>query len=187
MKPLSLISKRADIFCRDMHVAERAGWQAETRALMKARDAEIAAGTRPQKVLDLDVGYHQDLEAANKRLEMDNRLMAPRVCCFRDILVLLMRLGSSQTPSARLTVSLPSFDTFDLMSYSRHTLLAIQTMFCSRHEGIPRCARWWRGNRDRHRKWVPAMLYWVMLVRNTFCLLQERSELCVRWTIGWGA
>lgn len=46
---------------------------------MQVRDAEIAAGTRPKKLLDLDVGYHQELEAANKRLEMDNRLMAPRV------------------------------------------------------------------------------------------------------------
>lgn len=30
-------------------------------------------------MLDLDVGYHKELENANKRLEMDNRLMAPRV------------------------------------------------------------------------------------------------------------
>jgi hypothetical protein len=64
---------------RDRHAAERTSWQAETRALVKVRDAEIAAGTRPKKLLDLDVGYHQELEAANKRLEMDNRLMGPRV------------------------------------------------------------------------------------------------------------
>jgi hypothetical protein len=51
--------------------------------LLKVRDAEIAAGTRPKKLLDLDVGYHQELEAANKRLEMDNRLMAPRVSRYK--------------------------------------------------------------------------------------------------------
>lgn len=66
----------------DRHAAERAGWQAESRALMNVRDSEIAAGVRPNKLLDLDVGYHQELEAANKRLEMDNRLMAPRVSQF---------------------------------------------------------------------------------------------------------
>ena len=48
------------------------------KALSSARDREIAAGKRPRKGLDLDVGYHQELEASNKRLEMDNRLMAPR-------------------------------------------------------------------------------------------------------------
>ena len=66
---------------RERHAAERASWHVETRALMNAREAEIAAGIRPKK-LDLDVGYHQELEAANKRLEMDNRLMAPRVRYF---------------------------------------------------------------------------------------------------------
>ena len=64
---------------RERHTAERDGWRREARALMKVRDEEIAAGTRPNKLLDLDVGYHQELEASNKRLEMDNRLMAPRV------------------------------------------------------------------------------------------------------------
>lgn len=49
------------------------------KALIRTQEAEIAAGKRPRKGLDLDVGYHQELEAANKRLEMDNRLMAPRV------------------------------------------------------------------------------------------------------------
>ncbi len=49
---------------------------------MHVRNAEIVAGIRPKKLLDLDVGYHQELEAANKRLEMDNRLMAPRVGIF---------------------------------------------------------------------------------------------------------
>jgi hypothetical protein len=49
------------------------------KALSSARDREIAAGKRPRKGLDLNVGYHQELEASNKRLEMDNRLMAPRV------------------------------------------------------------------------------------------------------------
>jgi uncharacterized protein (DUF342 family) len=49
------------------------------KALGSARDREIAAGKRPRKGLDLNVGYHQELEASNKRLEMDNRLMAPRV------------------------------------------------------------------------------------------------------------
>lgn len=66
---------------RDKFAAERASWQAETQAILRAREAEEAAGTRPKRVLDLDVGYHQELEAANKRLEMDNRLMAPRVSC----------------------------------------------------------------------------------------------------------
>lgn len=64
---------------RDKFAAERASWQAEMQAILRAREAEVAAGTRPKRVLDLDVGYHQELEAANKRLEMDNRLMAPRV------------------------------------------------------------------------------------------------------------
>ncbi|WWC67124.1 uncharacterized protein I206_101031 [Kwoniella pini CBS 10737] len=64
---------------RSRQSAERDSWHAETRALINAREAEIAAGSRPRKVLDLDVGYHQELEAANKRLEMDNRLMAPRL------------------------------------------------------------------------------------------------------------
>lgn len=49
------------------------------KALIRTQEADIAAGKRPRKGLDLDVGYHQELEAANKRLEMDNRLMAPRV------------------------------------------------------------------------------------------------------------
>ncbi|WVF66340.1 hypothetical protein IAT40_001080 [Kwoniella sp. CBS 6097] len=64
---------------RQRHLAERQSWHAETRALVHAREAEIAAGTRQRRVLDLDVGYHQELEASNKRLEMDNRLMAPRL------------------------------------------------------------------------------------------------------------
>ena len=63
----------------DRHSAERTGWHREMKALSSARDREIAAGKRPRKGLDLDVGYHQELEASNKRLEMDNRLMAPRV------------------------------------------------------------------------------------------------------------
>ena len=63
----------------DRHSAERTGWHREMKALGSARDREIAAGKRPRKGLDLDVGYHQELEASNKRLEMDNRLMAPRV------------------------------------------------------------------------------------------------------------
>lgn len=49
------------------------------KALIRTQEADIAAGKRPRKGLDLDVGYHQELEASNKRLEMDNRLMAPRV------------------------------------------------------------------------------------------------------------
>ncbi|KAK8844603.1 hypothetical protein IAR55_006450 [Kwoniella newhampshirensis] len=64
---------------RQRHAAERDSWHAETRAIINQREAEIAAGTRQRKVLDLDVGYHQELEAANKRLEMDNKLMAPRL------------------------------------------------------------------------------------------------------------
>lgn len=73
---VALVAK-ADI--SDRFAAERASWHAETQALIRTRDAETAAGNRPKRVLDLDVGYHQELEAANKRLEMDNRLMAPRV------------------------------------------------------------------------------------------------------------
>ncbi|RXK36657.1 hypothetical protein M231_06044 [Tremella mesenterica] len=61
------------------HEAERTSWNSEIRALIRARDGEIAAGTRPKKLLEIDVGYQQELEAANKRLEMDNRLMAPRL------------------------------------------------------------------------------------------------------------
>jgi hypothetical protein len=63
----------------DRHSAERKGWHREMKALVSARDREIAAGKRPRKGLELNVGYHQELEASNKRLEMDNRLMAPRV------------------------------------------------------------------------------------------------------------
>ena len=63
----------------DKFAAQRASWQSESRALLRARDAEAMAGNRQKRVLDLDVGYHQELENANKRLEMDNRLMAPRV------------------------------------------------------------------------------------------------------------
>jgi hypothetical protein len=63
----------------DRHAAERKGWHREMKALVSSRDREIAAGKRPRKGLDLNVGYHQELEASNKRLEMDNRLMAPRV------------------------------------------------------------------------------------------------------------
>ena len=54
------------------------------KALVSSRDREIAAGKRPRKGLDLNVGYHQELEASNKRLEMDNRLMAPRVGLLQD-------------------------------------------------------------------------------------------------------
>jgi hypothetical protein len=63
----------------DRHSAERKGWHREMKALVSSRDREIAAGKRPRKGLELNVGYHQELEASNKRLEMDNRLMAPRV------------------------------------------------------------------------------------------------------------
>lgn len=59
--------------------AERQSWHVTTDALLRQKDADIASGVRPNRVLELDVGYHQELEAANKRLEMDNRLMAPRV------------------------------------------------------------------------------------------------------------
>ena len=71
---------------RDRHAAERAGWRMEAQALERVKEADIAAGKRPKRVLDLDVGYHLELEAANKRLEMDNRLMAPRVSLL-DILM----------------------------------------------------------------------------------------------------
>ncbi|BEI90168.1 uncharacterized protein CcaverHIS019_0302380 [Cutaneotrichosporon cavernicola] len=64
---------------RNRFVSERASWQAQTDALIRTREAEAAAGSRPKGILDLDVNYHRDLEAANKRLEMDNRLMAPRL------------------------------------------------------------------------------------------------------------
>lgn len=67
----------------DRHAAERAGWHKQMKAIIRVQEAEIAAGKRPRKGLDLDVGYHQELEAANKRLEMDNRLMAPRVSTFK--------------------------------------------------------------------------------------------------------
>jgi len=69
----------------DRHSAERKGWHREMKALVSARDREIAAGKRPRKGLELNVGYHQELEASNKRLEMDNRLMAPRVGLLSDL------------------------------------------------------------------------------------------------------
>jgi hypothetical protein len=69
----------------DRHSAERKGWHREMKALVTSRDREIAAGKRPRKGLELNVGYHQELEASNKRLEMDNRLMAPRVSLLQDL------------------------------------------------------------------------------------------------------
>ncbi|WWC85508.1 uncharacterized protein L201_000372 [Kwoniella dendrophila CBS 6074] len=79
MQQQAKLSEQLMAIERSRQIAERDSWHAETRALINAREAEIAAGTRPRKLLDLDVGYHQELEAANKRLEMDNRLMAPRL------------------------------------------------------------------------------------------------------------
>ncbi|OCF33122.1 hypothetical protein I316_05167 [Kwoniella heveanensis BCC8398] len=79
MQQQSRLSEQLMAVERHRHIAERQSWHAETRALVNAREAEIAAGTRQRRVLDLDVGYHQELEASNKRLEMDNRLMAPRL------------------------------------------------------------------------------------------------------------
>ncbi|WVQ93961.1 hypothetical protein IAU59_001039 [Kwoniella sp. CBS 9459] len=79
MQQQSRLSEQLMTVERQRHIAERQSWHAETRALVNAREAEIAAGTRQRRVLDLDVGYHQELEASNKRLEMDNRLMAPRL------------------------------------------------------------------------------------------------------------
>lgn len=79
MRALNRLIELPLIGYSDRHSAERAGWYTQMRALQNVREKEIAAGTRPKKLLDLDVGYHQELEAANKRLEMDNRLMAPRV------------------------------------------------------------------------------------------------------------
>jgi hypothetical protein len=77
VSPHARIESQADN--SDRHSAERKGWHREMKALVSARDRDIAAGKRPRKGLDLNVGYHQELEASNKRLEMDNRLMAPRV------------------------------------------------------------------------------------------------------------
>ncbi|WVR03267.1 hypothetical protein IAU60_000258 [Kwoniella sp. DSM 27419] len=79
MQQQSKLAEQLYTIERQRHAAERDSWHAETRALIYAREAEIAAGSRQRRVLDLDVGYHQELEAANKRLEMDNRLMAPRL------------------------------------------------------------------------------------------------------------
>ncbi|WWD22846.1 hypothetical protein CI109_107340 [Kwoniella shandongensis] len=79
MQQQSKLSEKIMLVERQRHAAERDSWHAETRAIINQREAEIAAGTRQRKVLDLDVGYHQELEAANKRLEMDNKLMAPRL------------------------------------------------------------------------------------------------------------
>jgi hypothetical protein len=68
----------ADVI-RSRLAAERQSWHVTTQALLKQKEADIASGIRPRGHLELNVGYHQELEAANKRLEMDNRLMAPRV------------------------------------------------------------------------------------------------------------
>jgi hypothetical protein len=86
-------------------MAEKASWHAETRALDIVREREIAAGTRPKGVWDMDVGYHQELEAANKRLEMDNRLMAPRVSTvsFQEQTASLIQSHSWPTLRARST------------------------------------------------------------------------------------
>ncbi|KAL7420355.1 hypothetical protein Q5752_005325 [Cryptotrichosporon argae] len=64
---------------QDRHAAERVKWAAEMRALARVREADFAAGTRPKKALDVDVGYHLELEARNKELLMKNQLMAPRL------------------------------------------------------------------------------------------------------------
>ena len=56
--------------------------RSEMAALVRTRDEQIEESLRPKRALELDVGYHQELEANNKRLEMDNRLMAPRVLHF---------------------------------------------------------------------------------------------------------
>ncbi|WWC57800.1 uncharacterized protein I303_100335 [Kwoniella dejecticola CBS 10117] len=96
---------------RSRHEAERESWHTETRALINAREAEIAARSRPRKVLDLDVGYHQELEAANKRLEMDNRLMAPRLADTQrqiDKLVTELRLLRSHVIVNSQPISRPS-------------------------------------------------------------------------------
>ncbi|WRT63408.1 uncharacterized protein IL334_000313 [Kwoniella shivajii] len=99
MQQQAKLSEQLTIIERSRHQAEKDSWHAETRALLNVREAEIAAGTRPRKLLDLDVGYHQELEAANKRLEMDNRLMAPRLADTQrqiDKLVTELRLLRSQ-------------------------------------------------------------------------------------------
>jgi hypothetical protein len=59
--------------------AEQQSWNVTTQALLRQKADDIASGVRPNRILELDVGYHQELESVNKRLEMDNRLMAPRV------------------------------------------------------------------------------------------------------------
>ena len=78
----------------------------EAQALERVKEADIAAGKRPKRVLDLDVGYHLELEAANKRLEMDNRLMAPRVSLLDIIHAVL--IDSWKTLNGKSTGSSPS-------------------------------------------------------------------------------
>ncbi|WVQ85197.1 hypothetical protein IAT38_007362 [Cryptococcus sp. DSM 104549] len=73
------LSEKLSAMERISHAAEMQSVQADIRALLYKQESDIAAGLRPRKPLDLDVGYHKELEAANKRLEMDNRLMAPRL------------------------------------------------------------------------------------------------------------
>jgi hypothetical protein len=77
MQAQSRLAEQMSNLERERHNAERVSWHAQTHALLH-RDLDVL-GTNKKRMLDLDVGYHQELEASNKRLEMDNRLMAPRV------------------------------------------------------------------------------------------------------------
>jgi hypothetical protein len=99
----------ADMDCiltsSDKFAAERASWEAESRALLRAREAEALAGNRQKRVLDLDVGYHKELENANKRLEMDNRLMAPRVSQPMEAKCADLSLSIHSSRSNRLSTS----------------------------------------------------------------------------------
>ena len=107
----------------DRHTAERAGFRAEIQALERVREREMASGKRPSKVLDLDVGYHLELEAVNKRLEMDNRLMAPRVSGRRNACRPISALTCSwRIRRGKSTSSSLSCGTFVLTSSSRLAL-----------------------------------------------------------------
>lgn len=77
MQQQAKISEQLMATERERHAVERDSWHKEMRAVMVSKEEEKVSNKR--KVLDLDVGYHKELEAANKRLEMDNRLMAPRL------------------------------------------------------------------------------------------------------------
>lgn len=153
----------------DRYTADRQSWRAQAQALITTRERELAAGARPRK-LELDVGYHQELEAVNKRLDMDNRLMAPRV---RGALPSAFALigDSSRTHRGKLTSSSTSSVICDPTLSSRRNLWRVRPLLGVNGERSPR-----PGLRRARR--------WATHVPSIFCSLRARFALCDRATTG---